>query len=62
MQLSLDPLLMNDEVQAMQPILPSWPANFLVIFYLDTSQLYNSPVLVPTARLSPFEDQLTLVT
>ena len=48
--LSREPLLMNEVFHAMQPILPSWPAYFFTIFYFYTSQFYNIPLVVPTAK------------
>lgn len=60
--LSREPLLMKDVFHAIQPILPSWPAYFLTIFYFYTSQVYKIPLVVPTAKWSPPLLQLTLVT
>lgn len=62
MLLSLDPLLKNELFQAIQPILPSWPSNFLTIFCLTTSQFWRTPAVVPTAKFSPLFDHDTLVT
>ena len=59
--LSLEPLLKKLFVQAMHPILPSWPEYLFMIFCLFTSQFCKIPELVPTARWVPWFDQLTLV-
>lgn len=59
--LSLEPLLKNEFVQAMHPILPSCPLYDFTILYLVTSQFCRIPFEVPTARWFPVLLQLTLV-
>lgn len=41
---------------------PSWPPIVLMHLFLTVSQIYSSPVCVPTAKRPPSLDHYTLVT
>ena len=60
--LSLDPVLKIDEFQAIDPTLFVWPCIILILFILLTSQIWTSPLFVPTEKFGPFIDQATDVT
>lgn len=62
MVLSLEPVLMTDEFQAMLPTRFEWPCNTLILLTLLMSQMWTSPLLVPNEKVGPLTAQPTEVT
>lgn len=61
MVLSLDPVLIIEEFQAIAPTLLVWPWRTWTLFILLTSHICTSPELVPTANIGPLTDHETEV-
>ena len=61
MLLSLEPVLRRVEFQDIAPTRFVCPVIVLSFFILTTSQIWTSPLFVPTAKIGPFNDQDTEV-